>query len=286
MSAVMKTAISPDLYAQLEALPENLTGEIIDGRLYSQPRPAGLHTGVGSGLGMDIGSVYHRGRGGPGGSIEQSPQVAFPIRDVDQAGVRDGFRQIGHDLVPFDPAQAFLDVGLVFGLPSPHPSIEYPQRHPRRGDRQGRMHIQPMLGLVAQPAQPGNPRLRGEIQLGGVLNAQNDRLPHHPLHRSRGMDLQDLAPLHRRVVQQPVGRLGLRTTPAGQRDAPGRLGRQVIHQLDQVVSPPRIPQLQIVKLCLCPTHAPRLPLDDKFNINNDLGFVGKRIASRGSYRYR
>lgn len=41
MSAVMeKAAHSDDLYAQLETLPENLTGEIINGRLYTQPRPA------------------------------------------------------------------------------------------------------------------------------------------------------------------------------------------------------------------------------------------------------
>ena len=129
------------------------------------PRPAG------GGRAVVLGSDQPVRRGpAPGGSIEQRPQVAFPICDVHQAGGGHGFRQIGHDLVPFEPAQAFLDVGLVFGLPSPHPSIEHPQHHPRRGDRQGRMHVQPMLGLVAQPAQPGNPRLRGEIQLGGVLN--------------------------------------------------------------------------------------------------------------------
>ncbi|MDQ5910729.1 MAG: Uma2 protein, partial [Pseudomonadota bacterium] len=39
MSAVMKAQLyEEDLYAELEALPERLTGEIINGRLYAQPR--------------------------------------------------------------------------------------------------------------------------------------------------------------------------------------------------------------------------------------------------------
>ena len=84
MSAVMKpSAYSNDLYAQLEALPENLTGEIINGRLYVQPRPAGPHAQAESGLGMDLGSAYHRGRGGPGGWwILVEPEIHF-IRDTE-----------------------------------------------------------------------------------------------------------------------------------------------------------------------------------------------------------
>ena len=196
-----------------------------------------------------------RRRAAPGGGIDQRPQVTFPIRHVDQAGLREGLRQIGHDLIPFHPAGAFLDVGLVFRLPRPHPGIQHPQCHPRRRHRQGRMHVHPMLGLIAQPAQPGNPRLRGEIQFRRVLNAQHHRLAGHPLDGPRGMDVQDLAPLHRRVVQQPVGGLGLGPAPARQWDAPRRLRRQIVYQLDQPVGSPRIAQLQVVKLCLCPTHA-------------------------------
>jgi hypothetical protein len=68
MSAVMKAVpYVDDLYDQLEALPENLTGEIINGRLYTQPRPTTPHALAESGLAMDIGGAYHRGRGGPGG---------------------------------------------------------------------------------------------------------------------------------------------------------------------------------------------------------------------------
>lgn len=84
MSAVMKTSVYPDdLYAQLEALPENLTGEIINGQLYAQPRPATPHTLAASELQIDIGSAYRRGRGGPGGWwILVEPEIHF-IRDTE-----------------------------------------------------------------------------------------------------------------------------------------------------------------------------------------------------------
>lgn len=84
MSAVMKAALyAEDLYAELEALPENLTGEIINGQLYTQPRPTTPHALVESGLAMDIGSAYHRGRGGPGGWwILVEPEIHF-IRDTE-----------------------------------------------------------------------------------------------------------------------------------------------------------------------------------------------------------
>jgi Uma2 family endonuclease len=72
-----------DLYAELEALPENLVGEIINGRLIAHPRPAGGHGAVNSKLGMEIGPPYQMGRGGPGGWwIIDEPEVHF-IRDVE-----------------------------------------------------------------------------------------------------------------------------------------------------------------------------------------------------------
>jgi len=54
-------------YEDLLALPEGVVGEIIAGVLYTQPRPAGPHTFVASGLGIDLGGPFDRGRGGPGG---------------------------------------------------------------------------------------------------------------------------------------------------------------------------------------------------------------------------
>ena len=70
-------------YARLLALPETLVGEIIDGELHTRPRPAGLHASASSVLGMDIGSAFHSGRGGPGGWwIIDEPEVHF-IRDTE-----------------------------------------------------------------------------------------------------------------------------------------------------------------------------------------------------------
>ncbi len=74
-----------DLYAELEALPENQVGEIINGRLIASPRPAMPHAIASSGLGSDLLGPYQRGRGGPGGWwIIDEPEVHF-IRDTEVA---------------------------------------------------------------------------------------------------------------------------------------------------------------------------------------------------------
>lgn len=50
------------------ALPETLAGEIIGGRLYTQPRPTARHALAASGRRADVHGAYHCGaRGGPGG---------------------------------------------------------------------------------------------------------------------------------------------------------------------------------------------------------------------------
>jgi Uma2 family endonuclease len=73
----------PSLYEQLEALPEGLTGEILDGQLYTQPRPAWPHVVAASGLGYELIGPFQRGRGGPGGWwIVDEPELHF-IRDAE-----------------------------------------------------------------------------------------------------------------------------------------------------------------------------------------------------------
>lgn len=65
-------------YADIVALPEGVVGELIDGILYTQPRPAGPHSLVASGLGIDLGGPFDRGRGGPGGwFIIDEPELHF-----------------------------------------------------------------------------------------------------------------------------------------------------------------------------------------------------------------
>ena len=64
------------LYAQLQALPEPVVGEIIAGRLYTQARPAGKHTLAHSELLVELGGPFDRGRGGPGGwRILTEPEI-------------------------------------------------------------------------------------------------------------------------------------------------------------------------------------------------------------------
>jgi Uma2 family endonuclease len=59
----------PATYADLEALPDNIVGEIIDGELYTQPRPASPHAAASSQLGGELHGPFRHGRGGPGGWI-------------------------------------------------------------------------------------------------------------------------------------------------------------------------------------------------------------------------
>lgn len=71
------------VYDQLLALPETLTGEILNGQLHAQPRPAGPHARAESVLQIEIGGPFDRGKGGPGGWwILVEPEVHF-VRDTE-----------------------------------------------------------------------------------------------------------------------------------------------------------------------------------------------------------
>lgn len=59
----------PATYADLEALPTNMVGELIAGELYASPRPAAPHAVAASRLGGELIGPFDRGRGGPGGWI-------------------------------------------------------------------------------------------------------------------------------------------------------------------------------------------------------------------------
>lgn len=54
-------------YEDLFDLPENMVGEIINGRLVAHPRPAPKHARAYSGLGYELVGPFDRGRDGPGG---------------------------------------------------------------------------------------------------------------------------------------------------------------------------------------------------------------------------
>jgi Uma2 family endonuclease len=56
-------------YEDVLALPPHQNGEVIDGVLYVQPRPASRHAIAASVLGGELEPTFGRGRGGPGGWV-------------------------------------------------------------------------------------------------------------------------------------------------------------------------------------------------------------------------
>lgn len=56
-------------YQDLLTVPEHLIGEILDGELLTQPRPAARHARAASSLGGELYGPFGRGRGGPGGWV-------------------------------------------------------------------------------------------------------------------------------------------------------------------------------------------------------------------------
>jgi Uma2 family endonuclease len=66
-------------YDDLSTLPENMTGEIINGELVVAPRPARDHAYAASALGNEVGPAYQFGRGGgPGGwIILHEPEISL-----------------------------------------------------------------------------------------------------------------------------------------------------------------------------------------------------------------
>lgn len=59
----------PATYADLEALPQHVVGELIAGQLHVSPRPAAPHAMASSRLGSELMGPFDRGRNGPGGWI-------------------------------------------------------------------------------------------------------------------------------------------------------------------------------------------------------------------------
>jgi len=69
LSALGQNQHKTAIYADLEALPPHVVGEIIDGELIVSPRPAPRHAHASSRLGGVLDGPFYRGSGGPGGWI-------------------------------------------------------------------------------------------------------------------------------------------------------------------------------------------------------------------------
>jgi len=75
---VSEPATRRAVYEDLFDLPENMTGEIIDGQLIVTPRPSRKHINAASMLTAEIIPPYRSGRGGPGGwIILDDPEISF-----------------------------------------------------------------------------------------------------------------------------------------------------------------------------------------------------------------
>jgi hypothetical protein len=92
-------------YADIEALPPHVVGEIVYGVLHSHPRPAPRHGVAANNLGHEVTGPFRLGRGGPGGwifmvepELHLGPHVVVP----DIAGWR------VERLTPF-PETAFIE---------------------------------------------------------------------------------------------------------------------------------------------------------------------------------
>jgi Uma2 family endonuclease len=65
-------------YEDLYGIPENMTGEIIDGELIVSPRPSPRHADAASWLGGALVPPFRMGQGGPGGwVILDEPEIYF-----------------------------------------------------------------------------------------------------------------------------------------------------------------------------------------------------------------
>jgi len=93
-------------YEDLLAVPDHLVAEILDGELYTSPRPAPRHADASTGLGGALRGPFDRGRGGPGGwRILGEPELHLG-RDVivpDLAGWR-------RERMPQLPAEAHIAI--------------------------------------------------------------------------------------------------------------------------------------------------------------------------------
>jgi Uma2 family endonuclease len=91
-------------YEDLQALPEQVVGEIVDGELVVSPRPAAPHAICASALGGTLMPPFQFGNSGPGGWwILDEPEVHFSADVVvpDLAGWR-------RERMPEPPSEAFF----------------------------------------------------------------------------------------------------------------------------------------------------------------------------------
>jgi Uma2 family endonuclease len=86
-----KVLTRPATYEDLLQVPDHLIAEIVEGELYTSPRPSGPHERAMSGIHRRIGPPFDDGEGGPGGwwiAVEPEIHLARDIFVPDVAGWR------------------------------------------------------------------------------------------------------------------------------------------------------------------------------------------------------
>ena len=110
----------PATYEDLQTVPDHLVAEIVDGDLYSTPRPAIPHVIATTRLGTHLGVPFDSGRGGPGGwwiLAEPELHLGDDIVVPDLAGWR-------RSRLPDMPREPFLIVAPDWACETVSPSTE------------------------------------------------------------------------------------------------------------------------------------------------------------------
>jgi Uma2 family endonuclease len=100
-----EAAVRQATYADLQAVPDHLVAEIIDGVLETHPRPRPRHGIAAARLSGELDRPFARGRGGPGGwvfIIEPELHLGFQVVVPDLAGWR-------RERMPTEPEDAFIE---------------------------------------------------------------------------------------------------------------------------------------------------------------------------------
>jgi Uma2 family endonuclease len=127
-------------YDDLLAVPEPLIGEILNGELVTQPRPATRHARASSRLGGALDGPFDRGKGGPGGWVilyEPELHLSADVVVPDFAG----WRRERMPRIPLDAAALDLAPDWVGEILSPRTAVRDRTQKPVIYAREGVRHL-------------------------------------------------------------------------------------------------------------------------------------------------